>query len=201
MNHKRNRSVLHLTAAERKHWEDGETMRYFIYTLTDPRTGSIFYVGCTTNVKRREAQHNLYKHSPEVEGIKYVTYLANLRQAGCKPVMVVVEQTEDKTREEYWIEHFSSWCSLVNVHFTLTDSKRVEMQRVVEVAERKAERMVSPFRCGHERLNNTAGNGSCRMCKSAWDTQWQREHPEAVAAIQHRRYATMKTKELNSTKI
>jgi len=90
-------------------WLDMEPMRYFVYTLHDPRNGAIFYVGCTQNPERRLEEHLTLCGPTALREC-----IAVILSAGCEPVMDVVEQTEDKTREEYWMGHFNTWCSLIN---------------------------------------------------------------------------------------
>ena len=74
----------------------------YIYGLKDPRTNEIRYVGKTNNPRRRLEFHLAMK---DVNRHK-VNWLEDLKRDGAKPVMVILEQTDDKNwgkREKYWI--------------------------------------------------------------------------------------------------
>src|SRR5438105_124665 len=80
---------------------------YYIYTLNDPRTDEVRYVGKTCNPEQRRKQHlpPAYNTSEEKR-----LWLLELRALGFQPLMVIVEQVEDAKdaswRETYWRHHF-----------------------------------------------------------------------------------------------
>lgn len=84
-------------------------MIYSIYTLSNPVTDEIFYVGCTTNIKERAKQHGyLTARSKVKQGTKVTNkdlYIVQLMQ---DPICHVIEEmTADETaarkRENFWI--------------------------------------------------------------------------------------------------
>ena len=90
---------------------------FYIYSLTDPRLMQVFYVGCTAKPGQRYADH---KKSPRLtgngsNGRKVKARIAEIQAQGFQPIMTILEQTEDKSREKHWIRHCSFLgLSLVN---------------------------------------------------------------------------------------
>lgn len=60
--------------------------KHFIYTLTDPRTHRVVYVGCTLNPQAREAQHR-YASSQTPVG----RWMDELAECGVEPLFEVIE--------------------------------------------------------------------------------------------------------------
>lgn len=98
---------------------------YKIYTLTNPITEEIFYVGQTSqNLETRLSGHCLESESnkPKVE------YIQNLIKQGYKPKIDVIETIQgtcyiDKVllneRERYWIKYYKTvGCNLLNIAAT-----------------------------------------------------------------------------------
>lgn len=77
-------------------------MRYCVYGLIDPRDGSIFYVGQTSDWLERRAQHQA--GTDQLSGLK----VRELRLAGFMPQVVVFERCRNETAslsaEVFWIE-------------------------------------------------------------------------------------------------
>jgi group I intron endonuclease len=91
---------------------------FIIYTLKDPLTNEIRYVGKTVNIKRR-----LYLHIAEAKTSK--TYKAKwinkLLNSGTRPILEILDVIYDNNWdfwEEYWILQMKSWgfnlCNLTN---------------------------------------------------------------------------------------
>lgn len=81
-------------------------MKHFIYTLSDPRTKIVRYVGKTNNPVIRYAMHRCEKR-----GTHKNNWLHQLRSLGLRPVMDVIEEIdcaadEWEDRERFWIYHF-----------------------------------------------------------------------------------------------
>jgi hypothetical protein len=82
-------------------------MNAFIYSLTDPITYQIRYVGKTVNLEKR-----LYNHINHAKTMKYkrhVYYWINsLLKKGKLPIMNVLEECDInwQEREKYWIEQY-----------------------------------------------------------------------------------------------
>jgi len=78
----------------------------YIYTLTDPISEQVRYVGKTNNPKRRYRQHlycakQLISHSQR--------WIQGLLDQGLKPEMQIIETTTRslwREREQYWIQHY-----------------------------------------------------------------------------------------------
>jgi hypothetical protein len=77
----------------------------YIYGMVDPNGPEIFYVGCTVNLARRLRKHsNLANKSA---GKKVRERIRQIKHTGGLPEMVILEQTEDESREYAWIAFFS----------------------------------------------------------------------------------------------
>lgn len=91
-------------------------MNVYIYSLTDPRTGEVRYIGKTINLEIRLALHMCEKKNTHKN-----QWIAQLRLLGLKPLIQVVEIIHDSNdqdwqeRERYWIEHFSKISPLTNL--------------------------------------------------------------------------------------
>jgi len=59
-------------------------MIFYIYTLSDPNTGEVRYIGCTVNPKKRE-----YNHGKEKQGKRY-KWIESLAQKGQKPIFKII---------------------------------------------------------------------------------------------------------------
>lgn len=81
---------------------------YKIYTLSDPRTNKVRYVGVTwLPLSERLGNHCSYKK--QVEKYEWVLELKNL---GLKPLIEIVEYPDWgdwSERERYWISQFNTW--------------------------------------------------------------------------------------------
>ncbi len=86
--------------------------RNYIYGLTDPRTGQVFYVGRTNEPARRFIDHSA-SHNLEVKAI-----YQELSQCGLQPEMKILETVDGngvETRERYWVAwHLKQGASLCN---------------------------------------------------------------------------------------
>lgn len=89
----------------------------YIYALIDPKTGSVRYVGKTSNLRRRLNAHiarsklGCKYHAPQ--------WIASLVADGIRPVMDVLEEMPDDadwaSREIHWIEFYKRLgCDLTN---------------------------------------------------------------------------------------
>jgi hypothetical protein len=84
----------------------------FIYSLNDPDTNEIRYVGWTQNTKQRfanhiyEATHPEYSNSPDSHKNKW---LRKILSQGKKPTISVIEITvfsKHEDRERFWIDYY-----------------------------------------------------------------------------------------------
>ena len=87
----------------------------YIYTLSDPITGDIRYVGKTTNLKQRYKAHCDPSKSKHTH--KY-NWIQSLRKQRLKPIMEVIDEvptSEWKFWEKWWFQVIKSWdFNLVN---------------------------------------------------------------------------------------
>ena len=99
----------------KKRWDEEATARriashrefglFYIYAMADPRTGTPYYVGRTANPARRLVMH---LSGDGLEKKRAVT--SEIRAAGFKPVMVILERVGSMTAaiaaESKWINSF-----------------------------------------------------------------------------------------------
>ena len=89
-------------------------MKIYIYTLAEPTTGEIRYVGKTNNLKTR-----FYNHLKASRKNYLSSWIKSLKSKQLKPIMEVVEECEINEwefLERYWISQFKAWgFSLTNL--------------------------------------------------------------------------------------
>jgi predicted GIY-YIG superfamily endonuclease len=90
-----------------------------VYTLTDPRTDIVRYVGISENAQKRYKQH-LNTHAsngPKNEWIK------ELQALGLQPILTIIEETPDRhtamEREKEWVNHYAQKHLLVNFNLNI----------------------------------------------------------------------------------
>ena len=82
-------------------------MKTFIYTLTDPRTNQIRYVGKSNKPSKR-----LSCHLGRTEKNHKYSWLKQLDNEGLKPILDIIDEVpNDEWRfwEQYWISQFRTW--------------------------------------------------------------------------------------------
>lgn len=82
-------------------------MIHYIYTLSDPDTNEVRYVGKTINTKRRYKQH-LYDKRQTSHKHSWIT---SLKKIGLKPIMIIIEECSSdnwEEREIYWISKYNN---------------------------------------------------------------------------------------------
>jgi group I intron endonuclease len=80
--------------------------KVYIYTISDPRTKEVVYVGKTKDFSER-----VRKHRTENNGTKKSKWMKGLRIKGLEPVFEIIEECSDSTweaRERYWISFYRS---------------------------------------------------------------------------------------------
>lgn len=84
----------------------GTCLMYSVYTLSDPRTNEVRYVGCTLDVKRRFNDH---MRNQEGNSRKRA-WIDELKAQGLQPVLFVLEdelkEAEAFNHEAYWIVQY-----------------------------------------------------------------------------------------------
>lgn len=109
-------------------------MKIYIYTLADPFTGDIRYVGKTNNLKTR-----FYNHLKATKKNYLSSWIKNLKTKQARPIMEVIDEcglNDWEFWEKYWISQFKVWgfrlTNLTNggegiVGFTHSDSTKLKM--------------------------------------------------------------------------
>lgn len=81
-------------------------MKHCVYALVDPRSDRIFYIGQTSDLARRRAEH--LEGSDQISGV----LVRQIKLAGFLPLIVVLERTATMTAalsaEIFWIELMTS---------------------------------------------------------------------------------------------
>ncbi len=89
---------------------------WYIYSLTDPRTGTVRYVGKTKNVRRRLLQH--ITEATRKTGSYRLHWIRSLLSSGMTPALSVLETGEGagwQEAEQRWIASFrAAGAELVN---------------------------------------------------------------------------------------
>lgn len=91
-----------------------ETDTGYVYTLSDPRTDEVRYVGATKNPKERFRSHISHSHNKSVN-----EWVANLEDNGLKPEMRVIDaaDTSDLSdKENKALRRLSDRFELLNEH-------------------------------------------------------------------------------------
>lgn len=81
----------------------------YIYTLSDPRTNEVRYVGKTNNPEKRRKAHGVL--SREIKS-KKKNWVKQLKKLNLRPVFEIIDevpQSEWQKWERYWIQQFIVW--------------------------------------------------------------------------------------------
>lgn len=100
-------------------YQVGDTLRFFnskqmttyIYTLSDPRTLQVKYVGKTTNIKMRYYNHTNFR-SLVNKRTHVSNWVMNLKRSNLLPILEIIDETTDDNwvnLEQYWISQFKCW--------------------------------------------------------------------------------------------
>jgi group I intron endonuclease len=87
----------------------------YIYTLTDPITNEIRYVGKTNNLVRRLNAHIKRSKTNKYHSARWINSLID---KGFKPVISIIEECTEKNWEEreiYWIGYYRELFDLTNI--------------------------------------------------------------------------------------
>lgn len=89
-------------------------MKVYIYSLSDPRSGEICYVGKSTNPRTR-----LYQHVSDLRGGGKSAWIQELRSLHLRPVLDILEESiieEWEQSERWWIAYLKFiGCPLLNL--------------------------------------------------------------------------------------
>ena len=86
-------------------------MKTYIYTLTDPDTNQVRYVGKTVNVKRRYYGHTNENSNKRLKNSHLANWLLLLLKNNKKPILEVIDECDSNWEEleKYWIAQFKAW--------------------------------------------------------------------------------------------
>lgn len=82
-------------------------MNTFIYTLSDPRTSVVRYVG-----KSNDPEYRLINHCKDKRLTKNKSWIVSLRNQGLKPLLEIIDEVpaeEWEFWEQYWIAQMRVW--------------------------------------------------------------------------------------------
>lgn len=83
-------------------------IEHYIYTLSDPISGDIRYVGQTNNIKIRYKKHI----SNTKRKTKVINWIKSLKNKNLKPIIEIIDIVDYNNRnfwEEYWIWQMKVW--------------------------------------------------------------------------------------------
>lgn len=98
--------------------ENGYGINVFIYTICDPITNVVMYVGQSTDVEKRKKAHLKCndKHNPGKN-----KWIMSILETGKEPIFNIIDECDLKfidKREQYWINKYSSLNdSLLNIQY------------------------------------------------------------------------------------
>ena len=79
----------------------------YIYSLIDPDTNEVRYIGKTSNIKRR-----YYEHTTNIKSNSHKSnWIRNLHTDGKSPILNIIEECnygDWELREKYWISQFNN---------------------------------------------------------------------------------------------
>jgi predicted GIY-YIG superfamily endonuclease len=85
-----------------------------IYTLTDPRTNIVRYVGISENAHKRYKQHIKTDSSSNPKNV----WIKELHALGLQPILTIIEEAPDRQtamdREKEWVSHYAQKHLLTN---------------------------------------------------------------------------------------
>lgn len=87
--------------------------KYFIYTLTDPISNNIRYIGLTKDLKDRYKRHLQKSYLVKYNKNTYKSnWIQSLLKKNFMPIMEILDEGTDKNicdLERYWIAQFKAW--------------------------------------------------------------------------------------------
>lgn len=122
-----------------------------IYTLTDPITNQVRYIGKANNVSQRYKAHLNRARKHQTHKLNWIN---SLKQKGLKPILEVIDVVPIKEWvfwETYWISQFKSW-GFKLVNYTLGGDGCTFANQ-------------TSFKKGRESHNNTNTFINCMYCK------------------------------------
>ena len=155
----------------------------FIYTLIDPITNEIRYVGKANNPERRLEAH-IYGSLESSNPHKH-RWIKKLRKSGLKPILHVIEicaDSEWKQREIYWTAKYrKANHKLLNISkggaagdMSPEGRDRQHAAYITNFAKRRGIRLYKCFSCGCPTVSHA------RLCKKCGIELSESGHAEAV---------------------
>lgn len=89
-------------------------MKVYIYTLSDPITNEVRYVGKSVNPKKRLDNHLYIKKKQHCS-----CWIQSLKIKGLKPIFSIIETTDKEnwiSREQYWIVYYKEQGAALTNH-------------------------------------------------------------------------------------
>jgi hydroxymethylpyrimidine pyrophosphatase-like HAD family hydrolase len=134
-----------------------EKVRY-IYTLNDPITDEVRYVGKTTNLTKRYCNHICNQNKTHT-----VNWIRSLKNLGLKPKIEILEITDEmnwKWLEEYWISQFKTWGFNLTNHLSVggkepTDFTKLKTKGSWNKGKKLPPEMVEKIKVGLKNSDHT----------------------------------------------
>lgn len=122
----------------------------YIYTLENPITGEIRYVGKTKNPKMRFHNHCNKLHNTNSHKRNWINSLRNL---GLRPIMNIIDEVEESEWhywEKYWIQQLKNWGYNLTNHTSGGDGLTLGNE--------------TSFKVGHKPKHDTNTFINCEQC-------------------------------------
>jgi len=113
--------LLLLDGTHREGFKGVRMKQQYIYTLVDPRSEKVHYVGRTCNPKKRYTQHLSATRSKDICTQEKEDWTRELRVSGLRPRLEIIEVVEPPPmrvleRERRWLFHYIQQCApLTNI--------------------------------------------------------------------------------------
>lgn len=90
--------------------------KIYIYTLSDPITNEIRYVGKTIRKPEIRLKGHISRTKSSKDKYYSQSWIKSILDRNLKPRLDVIEETNDVSRETYWIDYYrNSGCNLTNL--------------------------------------------------------------------------------------
>lgn len=157
-------------------------MRHYIYTLSDPRTKVIRYVGKTNNPQVRFSMHMCEKRNTHKNN-----WIRQLKSLGLKPVMEIIETidcTADEwaDRERFWIAHFRQMgLPLTNLDSGGNSGRALSEETKAKISAAHKGMKLSPESIAKMKATKAAGWTPERRANMGAHLKGKKQTPEMIA--------------------
>ena len=118
-------------------------MKLFIYSLSDPITNEVRYIGKTYNPEKRYKEHIYKSKTGKTHRDFWIQKLMKLEQ---KPIMNIIEECNDENwviREQYYISIYDNLTNLTNggegTHGYIPSKETIEKRRLATIGKKRTD--------------------------------------------------------------